>query len=111
MVVGAKLAGLGQRIDTPDVAFDHSFKPVTGATEFLCGSIDSVTGSWTKSTLFEQLLGGLPTGGGERVGALLAATSGAGEDKPDLGLSGIGVSPCPQPVHSLPGGGIAGVPR
>lgn len=55
-----KLAGLGQRIDTPDAEFDHSFQPVTGASEFLCGSIASVTGSWSKSTLLGRLLDGLP---------------------------------------------------
>lgn len=56
------LARFGQLVDTPDTEFDHSFKPVQGVSEFLFGSIDSVTGSWTKSTLLGQLLGGLPAG-------------------------------------------------
>lgn len=56
------LARFGRLIDTQDAEFDHSFQPVVGVTEFLCGSIDSVTGSWTQSALLGQLLGGLPTG-------------------------------------------------
>ena len=54
------LTRFGQLINTPDAEFDHSFKPVTGVAEFLCGSIDNVTGRWSKSTLLGQLLGALP---------------------------------------------------
>lgn len=57
-----RLAELGQLIDTPDAEFDHSFQPVAGASGFLCGSIDSVTGRWTKSTLLGLLLDDLPAG-------------------------------------------------
>lgn len=57
-----RLAELGQVIDTPDAEFDHSFQLMTGASEFLCGSIANVTGRWSKSTLLGQLLAGLPAG-------------------------------------------------